>query len=345
MNIVDGGALLWCCNWKKNQSFQEIFQMYSNFIRFLNICTVVFDGYKLSTKDVTHQKRSSNVCSTVDIKEINPCTSDRDSFLSNYKNKEKFVKFLARRLRILELQVIECPSDADTTIVKVAVETAKETPVNVFSDDTDVLCLLLHHCNNTRDLHKVNIINVTKKKDQQRHCYTISDITNRLQNPVILLYLLFAHAFTGCDTTSAIHRFGKSSIFTKLQHSKQLRLIADIFNKSEQTPEQIGTASISFFESLHSPNLSLAEIRKQKYEDMVAASKVNIDLSVLPPSPRVAFFHGLRVSHQLQVWLELMNTDLNPLDWGWEMKDGLFSPIMTDNEPGPQSRFAEDDQL
>lgn len=39
--------------------------------------------------------------------------------------------------------VVQCPSSADTTIVKVAID--DEENVMVYSDDTDVLCLLLHH--------------------------------------------------------------------------------------------------------------------------------------------------------------------------------------------------------
>ena len=31
-----------------------------------------------------------------------------------------------------------------------------------------------------------------------------------------------------------------------------------------------------------------------------------------------------------------MNTDCDPMNWGWEMKNGSYLPIMTDAEPGPQ---------
>ena len=73
----------------------------------------------LSTKDITHQKRTGNVSTIVEIKETNNCPTDRDTFLKYYVNKGSFVKSLAVKLRSLEFQVFECPSDADTTIVKV----------------------------------------------------------------------------------------------------------------------------------------------------------------------------------------------------------------------------------
>ena len=35
IKIADGGALLWCCNWNKNQSFQTISKMYADVLCFL----------------------------------------------------------------------------------------------------------------------------------------------------------------------------------------------------------------------------------------------------------------------------------------------------------------------
>ena len=69
---------------------------------------------------------------------------------------------------------------------------------------------------------------------------------------------------------------------------------------------------------------------------MIMESRSNINPSVLPPSPRAAVYHGLRVYHQIKVWLLLMNTDCDPIKWGWKMNNGSFSPIMTDTEPYPR---------
>ena len=51
--------------------------------------------------------------------------------------------------------------------------------------------------------------------------------------------LLFAHAFSGCDTNAADH-----------------------FYKDDQSECSIGNASIEFFEILHSATEKLADIRK-----------------------------------------------------------------------------------
>ena len=48
--VADGGALLWCCNWKRNEMSSRIFQKYIVKCQYLRIIVVAFDGYASSTK-------------------------------------------------------------------------------------------------------------------------------------------------------------------------------------------------------------------------------------------------------------------------------------------------------
>lgn len=68
---------------------------------------------------------------------------------------------------------------------------------------------------------------------------------------------------------------------------------------------------------------------------MVSSNRANIDPAVLPPSPRAAYYHGLRVYHQINVWRQLSDGDIDPVSWGWKIVDGGYYPIMTDIEAGP----------
>ena len=218
--------------------------------------------------------------------------------------------------------------DADTTIIKAALTVAKDSPVNVFADDTDILSLLIHHmANSFTYMYNIYITNV--KKEQRRECYNVTDILNALENHVIK-YLLFAHAFTGCDTTSAIHNFGKTSIFKKLKDSVALRNIGDVFYEEFKAPEEISNACIHLFEKMCSPSDQLPQIRKRRYDEMVGADRARINPSQLPPSPRAAYYHGLCVYHQIKVWKALSDTDLEPIQWGWKLRNDSFVPIMTD---------------
>ena len=69
---------------------------------------------------------------------------------------------------------------------------------------------------------------------------------------------------------------------------------------------------------------------------MIMEGCSNIDPLVLPPSPRAVVYHGIRFYRQIKVWLLLMNTDCDPMNWGWKMKNGSFLHIMTGAEPGLQ---------
>ena len=47
--------------------------MYADFLELLQINTIVFDGYSLSTKDDTYKKRSGKASATIEIKETSLC--------------------------------------------------------------------------------------------------------------------------------------------------------------------------------------------------------------------------------------------------------------------------------
>ena len=146
---------------------------------------------------------------------------------------------------------------------------------------------------------------MTKKKGQERSCYNVSQILER--NKSIADIILFAHAFTGCDTTSSIHNLGKTSIFKIIEESQEMQSLI------KKSPKQIGDTVIRLFEIIHSSDDSLASIREKKYEHMVLSNRAVIDPSMLPPSPRAAYYHGFRVYHQMKVWRQFRDSDVMPL--------------------------------
>ena len=187
--VANGGALLWCCDWKKEETFKVIFQRYSNFLSHLGIDTIVFDGYDLSTKDATHQKWAGLMSHNVDIKDENSCPANRNTFFGNYHNKKNFVKALAANLKS-KFKVVECPSDTDTSIVKESLMAAKSSPVIVFSDDTDILCLLVHHVANDSSLHEIFLTDMTKKKGKQRQYHRVSMLSRIQAMQFLICYCL-----------------------------------------------------------------------------------------------------------------------------------------------------------
>ena len=134
-----------------------------------------------------------------------------------------------------------------------------------------------------------------------KNTQTFSVITLLISLYLMNKYLFLANLFTSCDT-SAIDNFGKTSIFKKLKDSAALTNIGDIFYKEFKTPEEIGNACIHFFEKMYSPYDQLPQTSKRWYDKMVRTDRARIDSSLLPQSPRPAYYHGFHVYHQIKVW-------------------------------------------
>ena len=162
MIVLDGGALLFACDWRKGERYENIFTSYVNKCRQFKVDIIVFDGYnEKSTKDSARSSRSKSVSATAEISKKGHCNNDRTTFLSNYSNKSGFV------------------ADVDTTIVRTALDPIKHgfqsQNVLVMADDTDILCLLIHHCQiydwYEHEGPEIFIKNVTVRTGTRKLCY------------------------------------------------------------------------------------------------------------------------------------------------------------------------------
>ena len=84
----------------------------------------------------------------------------------------------------------------------------------------------------------------------KRISYIIHDIINSTEKEY-LENIVFCHTFTGCNTTSQIHNFGKRSIFSKIKISNDLQHLSKKFYQNGATVNEIGNTSIRVFELLH----------------------------------------------------------------------------------------------
>ena len=149
--VLDGGALIHRVRWPKGTKFIIIAETYVKNIRKnyrLNV-TVIFDGYhNKSTKSHAHLHRNfvSQSCN-VNICADNQVSFTQDRFLSNTENKISLIKFLSFHLQEEGISIINCPRDANSTIVETALEIALKNlgSVSVVADDTDIVVMLVHH--------------------------------------------------------------------------------------------------------------------------------------------------------------------------------------------------------
>ena len=194
--------------------------MYINKHKRLGASAVVFAGYETSTKDANHNVRSGKMSQVVKIIAENSCPFDRAEYLTNYANKQIFVNELTGALELERFQTVLCPSNANTTTVRNALEAPGEQ-VTILADDTDLFCLLLHHLFFSNSEKKILLKNMRfESSKDERICCNIQDViaTNPKEH---IEHLLFAHVFNGSDTTSQIQNFGKKFVLKSLLASRK----------------------------------------------------------------------------------------------------------------------------
>ena len=89
----------------------------------------------------------------------------------------------------------------------------------------------------------------------------MNDVCHRWDS--IREHILFAHAFSGCDTTSAQFGKGKNSFLTLISKNKALQLVSDIMSDVWAEQNEIGEAAIKAFQIMYSgkDNESLCKLR------------------------------------------------------------------------------------
>lgn len=213
--VIDGGALLHKVKWFPDSTFGDVLKLYVNYVerkcvRFEHV-SVVFDGYSdiLSTKAEEHSRRAGVVSADVIIEEATVVTVTREAFLRNSTNKVQFITRLTRLLQEKGIATVQSSGDADVLIVKGAVDYATENEVVVFADDTDILILLMHHWNSyMRDIYFS-----IEKLEGARRVQRQWNIRSVVESQPHADHILFAHAWGGCDTTSATYRRGKCHFY------------------------------------------------------------------------------------------------------------------------------------
>ena len=211
---LDGSALIHKVTWAKKVTYQDIVKQYVSYVRArYGNCCIVFDGYKqgLSIKDHEHERRVGKACADIQLTESMEAHINQETFFSNEGNKAHFISLLSRYLESDAQTVHNSTGDADTMIVSCALQMATEGSKEVIAvaDDTDVLILLMHHwTENMADVYFLSEPKKSHKKGMQ--VWRICDLIAKA-GTLVTSHLLFIHAWSGCDTTSATFGQGKQT--------------------------------------------------------------------------------------------------------------------------------------
>lgn len=244
-HVIDGGALLHKVKWLPNSTYQSIISQYTNNVmKKYGISCVVFDGYENGPyiKDHEHKRRVGKSSANINIQLQMEATCSQDLFLKNTRNKTQFISLLSEALRQENHDVRNSDGDADTQIVNAALQYASNSinEVVVVAADTDILVLLMFHW---RAGMNVFLLNEGGKK-QGNAMWKIEDLVNSA-GTVITEHILFIHAWTGCDTTSALYGRGKTAILKKFGEDDVYIEAAAASEDENATHEEIQKAGVS----------------------------------------------------------------------------------------------------
>lgn len=324
--IIDGGWLLYQCSFASGESYGSITQKYLRFVKeYKKDVTVVFDGYNPSPKDHDHKRRSKYYSSNIILNQNTPCTVSRARFLSNSHNKTQLILLLSDVLQSNGVEVLHANDDADTLIAKTAIRYGLNKDVEVRVEDTDVICLLVHHCIRTN--YKVYITTM-------HGTYDVKEIRENLPSGQLEI-LLFSHSFSGCDTVSNIYGFGKVKVLKKLCHDNAPQDVINTFKNIRASKAAISEAGVKLFQYLYNnADVSLNQLRYNKYNKLMAKGVFKPEK--LPPTTGAAIQHALRAYLQHRDWLLLESQSAEPREYGWTFS-GTFEPVGSMEPIAPSS--------
>ncbi len=213
--VIDGGALLHKVKWAKKTTYHDVIMQHVEYVhrKYGHQCCIVFYGYEgPSTKSHGHLRRVRKTCANIQLSEAMEALFNQKTFFSNERNKSQFIALLSHYLQAGNQIVHQSAGDADTEIVACALQYATQgTEVTVVAEDTDILVLLMYHWKK----EMADIYCLSEKKIQKKLLKVRDIITSRVE--VVVPHLLFIHAWSGCDTTSATYNQGKSALLKKVK--------------------------------------------------------------------------------------------------------------------------------
>ena len=207
--------------------------------------------------------------------------------------------------------------------------------IRVKSPDTDIFFILL---NFALKLDGVTVLFDTGKGNKKR-LLDISELARGLTQPFCSA-LLFLHAFTGCDSTSAFKGKGKVKAVKVLQQKPAfvpvLAQLGNFWEVQEQTIDELEyfTCCVYGRPRFRKVDDLRHHLLKEKCgEDVISASQ-NVDLATLPPSRCRLKQHMHRSHYQVVIWKhgdQPMPHIPNPTEGhGWVVNNGSLEPLWTE---------------
>lgn len=215
-------------------------------------------------------------------------------YIANEKNKTSLIALLSNKMTAKGIETVVTTGDADATIVRCALDKAALHPtVTIIGEDVDLIVLLTAFSQPGTNIHFM--------KPGRGNAESKLFSSNKLQQLPFAETILLLHAFSGCDTTSAIYNKSKGGmvkLFSK--NPRQMKTISDIFTNPSTPAEKIAQAGEKIFLEMYQANEFQQDLNELRYHAFVKAStRPKPDLASLPPTTGAAHQHSFRVYLQV----------------------------------------------
>ena len=150
--------------------------------------------------------------------------------------------------------------------------------------------------------------------------------------------MIYYNAFLGCDTTSRIHRIGKTVALKKIiKENLEFIQYAQVFNNPMASTIEVTTAGEKGLLCLYKAGSAdtLGSYRYKRFCEKVSANTVHVQLKNIPPTTAAMSYHSMRTYCQVQQWRG--NHGIRPECWGWTVTNNSMVPKQTDMPPAPKS--------
>ena len=128
-------------------------------------------------------------------------TESEERFLANQNNKQRLKDFLSELLSENSIDAEKAAGDADRIIVRTALQKAEYSHTVSVGEDTDLVILLLFHL---KPQHSPVFLENSRSGSNQAKFRDIQKVQDEIGSNMCQ-QLLFVHAISGCDTTSALY--------------------------------------------------------------------------------------------------------------------------------------------
>lgn len=203
-----------------------------------------------------------------------PLTMPKEHFLANEGNKCRLIKMLMEKLDQNNFDVKQAAEDADTIIVREAIQLAQQSEcVVIVGEDIDLLVLLTAFAPNSNTIYFL-------KPGKGQSSSTLYSPFNFKYSSIVKSNILFLHALSGCDSTSAIFRQGKMKFVKFLEKYSHLQQVANVFNNQHATPDEVSAAGQKFIAILYNAQydetITLNKLRYEIFAKSLVKNQFNL---------------------------------------------------------------------